>query len=505
MKKTTRFLALVLAAVLLLAGAPLSAGAAAPTLHEIAITADYDNCLIVGNTPQRPKWTISPNKINFNLGSCYWEKYDPVSKTFRFTTDPVTDVVYRYHYSLYCDMRDWTVSSNVRVTVNERECEVKVSEPDEEGHYYLSFDDLTTLQPRIDLPTLLGGVSLSRKGVAYVGETVTCTLSGAAAALPAEDIHYQWEYQYNGRQGLLGGLNQKSIMPGNDMRDYQVRARVGAEGYSGYLYSDWITIETPKTCTVTFDPNGGSGAMTPQVVQAGQEFTFPACAFTPPAGKAFDYWSVAGKKNSFFEPGDSMEVTGDVTVKANWKDKSSGPSNPFVDVEEDAYYYEPVLWAVSQTPAITAGTDATHFSPAKECTRAQVVTFLWNAAGQPEPGISSHPFTDVKEGAYYYKAMLWALEKNITAGTSATTFGPNAQCTRGQVVRFLWNAAGAPAPDDDSHPFTDVKEGAYYYDAMLWAVNHTPQITAGSTATTFAPAKPCTRGQVVSFLYRAIK
>ena len=181
------------------------------------------------------------------------------------------------------------------------------------------------------------------------------------------------------------------------------------------------------------------------------------------------------------------------------------PSNPFEDVEEDAYYYEPVLWAVSQTPAITAGTDATHFSPAKECTRAQVVTFLWNAAGQPEPGISSHPFTDVKEGAYYYKAMLWALENDITAGTSATTFGPNAQCTRGQVVRFLWNAAGAPAPDDDSHPFTDVKEGAYYYDAMLWAVNHTPQITAGSTATTFAPAKPCTRGQVVSFLYRAIK
>ena len=171
--------------------------------------------------------------------------------------------------------------------------------------------------------------------------------------------------------------------------------------------------------------------------------------------------------------------------------------NPFTDVSANAYYYTPVLWAVSND--ITSGTSATTFSPDAGCTRAQVVAFLWRAAGKPEPKQSSNPFADVRDGQYYYKAVLWAVEHGITAGTSATTFSPDATCTRGQIVSFLWRYEGKPAANA-RNPFTDVKPGAYYEPAVLWAVAN--GVTAGTSATTFSPDATCTRAQVVSFLYR---
>ena len=180
-------------------------------------------------------------------------------------------------------------------------------------------------------------------------------------------------------------------------------------------------------------------------------------------------------------------------------------SNPFTDVATGQYYYDPVLWAVNHSPQITNGTSPTTFSPDSTCTRAQVVTFLWRAMGQPEPTSTVNPFTDVNEDLYYYKAVLWALEKGITTGTSATAFSPNAGCTRGQVVTFLHRAQGTPTPGSSVNPFTDVKSGQYYYEAVLWAVNHSPQITNGTSATTFSPNATCTRGQIVTFLYRSMK
>ncbi len=166
---------------------------------------------------------------------------------------------------------------------------------------------------------------------------------------------------------------------------------------------------------------------------------------------------------------------------------------------KDQYYYDPVLWAVNQTPQITAGTSATTFSPAATCTRGQVVTFLWRAAGEPKPAGAKNPFTDVKSGDYFYSAVLWAVEKGITQGTSATTFSPNAPCTRAHVVTFLWRSEGQSRVDA-KNPFGDVKSGDYYYSAVLWAVKN--EITAGTSATTFSPNNPCTRGQIVTFLYR---
>lgn len=172
---------------------------------------------------------------------------------------------------------------------------------------------------------------------------------------------------------------------------------------------------------------------------------------------------------------------------------------PFTDVGSEAYYYDAVLWAVQNS--VTSGTSATTFSPNDPCTRGQIVTFLWRAAGSPKPSSTNGPFTDVKAGAYYYDAVLWAVENGITSGTSATTFSPDAACTRGQTVTFLWRAAGSPKAASSSHPFADVKAGAYYYDAVLWAVEK--GITSGTSATTFAPDSTVTRGQTVTFLYRS--
>ena len=169
----------------------------------------------------------------------------------------------------------------------------------------------------------------------------------------------------------------------------------------------------------------------------------------------------------------------------------------FVDVPAGSFYYDPVYWAVEK--GITNGTDATHFSPDTPCTRAQAVTFFWRAAGQPAATITDNPFTDVKEGTYYYDAVLWAVEKGITKGTSDTTFSPNLDVNRKQMVTFLYRAAGEPAVSADN-PFTDVPAGQYYTNAVLWAVEN--GITTGTSDTTFSPDQACLRSQIVTFLYR---
>lgn len=166
-------------------------------------------------------------------------------------------------------------------------------------------------------------------------------------------------------------------------------------------------------------------------------------------------------------------------------------------MKSGGYYYDAVLWAVEEH--VTSGTSDTAFSPDIACTRAQTVTFLWRAAGSPAPKSSYNPFTDVKADDYYYDAVLWAVEQEIAVGTSATTFSPNAAVTRGQAVTFLYRAAGAPTVERD-HLFEDVAPEAYYADAVQWAVAE--KITNGTGNTTFRPEADCTRGQIVTFLYR---
>lgn len=173
--------------------------------------------------------------------------------------------------------------------------------------------------------------------------------------------------------------------------------------------------------------------------------------------------------------------------------------NPFVDVKPKDWYYDAVLWAVSH--GITGGVDATHFGPKKNCTREQVVTFLYAANGSPAPESTDNPFVDVKKKHYFYRAVLWAVENGITGGVDATHFGVGVECSRAQVVMFLWAAEGKPEPQTTNNPFTDVKKKDYFYKAVLWAVEN--GITGGSTPTTFSPKAICNRAQVVTFLYAA--
>ncbi len=170
----------------------------------------------------------------------------------------------------------------------------------------------------------------------------------------------------------------------------------------------------------------------------------------------------------------------------------------FADVPSGEFFTSPVKWAVQN--GITTGTGHGIFSPKKGCTRGQVVTFLWRAAGCPEPSGSSSPFGDVKEDDYFYSAVLWAVENDITKGTSASEFSPDKTCTRGQIVTFLWRAAGSPEAETAENPFRDVKDGDYFLQAVLWAVKG--EITFGTSQTAFSPSGECTRAQVVTFLYR---
>ena len=187
-----------------------------------------------------------------------------------------------------------------------------------------------------------------------------------------------------------------------------------------------------------------------------------------------------------------------VTVKATFMEDNS-MLNFFVDVPANAYYYDAVLWAAEK--GITGGTDGTHFSPNATCTRAQAVTFLWRAAGSPAPKSGTMPFTDVKTGSYYYNAVLWAVEQGIAKGTSASTFSPDMTCSRGQIVTFLWRSQKSPAVGS-MNPFADVAADAYYTNAVLWAVKE--DVTNGTSATTFSPNADCTRAQIVTFIYRCL-
>ena len=176
--------------------------------------------------------------------------------------------------------------------------------------------------------------------------------------------------------------------------------------------------------------------------------------------------------------------------------------NPFDDVAEGSYYFDAVLWAVEEK--ITTGiTGTNHFAPDMNCNRGQIVTFLWRAMGSPEPKTTENPFVDVAEDAFYYKAVLWAVENKITQGVDKDHFAPTMDCNRAQAVTFLWRAMNKPAHNATESEFTDVTNPeAFYYDAVLWASEN--EITTGMKDGTFGVAGTCTRGQVVTFLYRAM-
>ena len=262
----------------------------------------------------------------------------------------------------------------------------------------------------------------------------------------------------------------------------------GNEGGGGSGYS-YYTIKATAGAGGSISPSGNVS------VREGRDQTF---TITPDKGYAVSNVKIDGKsigavKSYTFENVKKSHTIEVVFMKAN----GNPQTGVFVDVATGSYYEDAVDWAVEN--GITKGTDDTHFSPDGICTRAQAVTFLWRAAGSPEPETRAMPFTDVPVGSYYYDAVLWAVENGITKGTSDTTFTPNMTCTRAQIVAFLWRSEKSPAAGT-ANPFADVKSTAYYADAVLWAVKE--NITKGTTNTTFSPDADCTRAQIVTFLYR---
>lgn len=167
-------------------------------------------------------------------------------------------------------------------------------------------------------------------------------------------------------------------------------------------------------------------------------------------------------------------------------------TNPFTDVSTSQYFYNTVLWAVDE--GITTGTSATTFSPDETCTNAQIITFLWRALGKPTSD-TQNPFSDIKSDDYYYEAALWAYDCKMTSGNN---FYPNEQCTRSMTVLYFWILSGCP--DATASGFSDVPASASYTEAVAWAVEH--NITLGTSETTFSPNETCTRAQIVTFLYR---
>ena len=260
----------------------------------------------------------------------------------------------------------------------------------------------------------------------------------------------------------------------------------------GGWYDSYYTIKATAGAGGSISPSGSVS------VREGRDQTF---TITPDKSYAVSNVKIDGKSIGAVKSYTFENVRRTHTIEVIFMKANGNPqAGVFVDVATGSYYEDAVDWAVEN--GITQGTDDTHFSPDGICTRAQAVTFLWRAAGSPKPETRTMPFADVPAGSYYYDAVLWAVENGITEGTSDTTFSPNMTCTRAQIVAFLWRSEKSPAAGT-ANPFADVKSTAYYADAVLWAVKE--DITKGTTSTAFSPNTDCTRAQIVTFLWRCKK
>lgn len=252
-----------------------------------------------------------------------------------------------------------------------------------------------------------------------------------------------------------------------------------------------VSVDSARNGSVSVSPkNASKGSTVTITVAPDKGYELDTLTVTDKDGKAVSVTKKNGTQYTFTMPASKVDV------KATFKAVELKPTQTFIDVPINAYYADAVAWAVEN--GVTNGTGANTFSPDLACTRGQMVTFLWRAAGSPKAS-GTNPFTDLQPGSYYYDAVLWAVSQGITNGTSATTFSPEATVTRGQVVTFLYRYEKSPAVSG-SNPFADVAADAYYAKAVQWAVRE--GITNGTGNNTFSPETDCTRGQIVTFLYR---
>lgn len=313
--------------------------------------------------------------------------------------------------------------------------------------------------------------------------------SGTTITLPtpAHRSGYTFNGWYDGSKFYAAGAS------------YKVSATATLNASWSYIssgsssYDPTYSVSTPSKTengSVTVSPKSASKGDTVTItVKPDSGYVLETLTVTDKNGDELKLTDKGNGKYTFTMPGSKVEV------KATFMEDNS-VLNFFYDVPNGAYFYEAVKWAVDK--GITNGLSDTMFGPYESCTRAQIVTFLWRATGSPEPKTASS-FTDVPANAYYAKAVAWAVENGITNGMTATMFAPNATCTRGQSVTFLYRALKGTA--SGSTNFTDVKSDAFYTDAINWAVAN--NVTNGTSNTTFSPNADCTRAEIVTFLYRA--
>lgn len=324
-----------------------------------------------------------------------------------------------------------------------------------------------------------------KKSLKYVVTSLVLCLSLSTTALAADQKIVANNETYGQLLQAILSQTEDQAMTVRLESDVTVTSTVviGASDYNGLFNGEMMTVTSHD---ITIDLNGytltGAENMSIFQVQDGYQLTI-----TDQSPEKSGSMVANGAEAVTVDEGavylNELEVAEETenTVPAK-------PDNPFTDVNESNYFYDPVLWAVDQN--ITSGTSSTTFSPNQTCTRSQIIAFLWRAASSPEPS-GTNPFTDVKAGVYYEKAATWAAEQGMVTGTE---FKPDDPCTRLMAIEFMWKQAGSPEASETT--FTVVSS-----DAVDWAVEK--GVTSGTSDTTFSPDQICTRGQIVTFLYRA--
>ena len=445
------------------------------------VTATYEDSLNFGTATAT--LTIVPRKVAIPAADTTVYTYDGTAKTYGIA-----------------DTADYTVTGATQTNANESGYTVTVALRDKTNTAWTdgtTADKTYTFKIMKATPTgepKYTKITTSGKTLKDAGLTVTgSTLKPNAGTLEwvddkdnvlpntttvAANTTYKWRFtpndaNYKVLTGFIELYHESSSGGGGGVTTYPITVK---SAKNGDVTASHKSASKGTTVTLTVDPDKGYVLDTLTVLDGKDK----EIKLTEKNGK-YTFTMPASK----------------VTVEAMFK---AAGNNPFTDVPAGSYYEDAVIWAVDK--GITKGTSATTFNPNGICTRAQAVTFLWRAVGSPAAKSSAMPFADVKAGSYYYDAVLWAVEKGITKGTSDTMFSPDATCTRAQIVTFLWRANGSPAVSGNS-AFTDVAADAYYAAAVKWAEKN--DVTGGIGGGLFGSNNNCTRAQIVTFIYRSVK
>ena len=383
-----------------------------------------------------------------------------------------------------------TFAKNLKLKVNGKDAEFLSADPDGSVQFKTKITAVGPSAPTtyaVNVTSGGNGTVTADHATAAAGTKITLTATADSG------------YHFKEWKVVKGGVtvkDNKFTMPAENVEVkaiFEKNSSTGGGGGGGGTSSYAITVNSAKNGGVTASHKSASkGTTVTLTVKPDKGYVLDTLTVLDSKDKAIKLTEKSGKF-TFTMP------AGKVTVESKFKAEQTTGKNPFTDVPAGSYYEDAVIWAVDK--GITGGTSATTFSPDATCTRAQIVTFLWRAAGSPAPKAMS-TFVDVSADAYYAKAVAWAVENGITGGTGDGKFSPDAACTRAQAVTFLWRANGSPAVSGNA-AFSDVAANAYYAAAVTWAEKN--GITGGIGNGLFGSDHNCTRAQIVTFLYSSMK